>query len=69
MDIPSIKGAMNIAKGRLKQKLANLSGDKYHLAEGKQDEQIGRLQKRAAETRQVEKKAIKEARSKKKGSG
>jgi uncharacterized protein YjbJ (UPF0337 family) len=53
MDIHSIKGTLNIAKGRLKQKLANLSGDKYHLTEGKQDEQIGRLQKRAAENRKA----------------
>jgi uncharacterized protein YjbJ (UPF0337 family) len=68
MDIQSIKGALNIAKGRLKQKLANLSGDTYQLTEGKQDEQIGRLQKRAAEKRVAENKAIKEARTKK-GSG
>jgi len=51
MNIHSIRGALNIAKGRLKQKLANLTGDKFQLIEGKQDEQMGRLQKCARERR------------------
>ena len=64
MDILKIKGCLNIAKGRLKQKLANLTGDKYHLTEGKQDEQIGRLQQRSAESRDLVRMAIRDARSK-----
>ena len=61
MDIHRIKGDLNIAKGKLKQKLARLTGDKYQHAEGKQDEQMGRLQKRTSESRKAAKKTAVES--------
>jgi len=57
------KGNLNIAKGKLKQKWAKLTGDDFQLIEGKQDEAMGRIQKRAAAERDAVKKATKKARS------
>ena len=51
MDQLKFKGHLNIAKGKLKQKWAKLTGDDFQLIEGKQDEAIGRIQKRAAAAR------------------
>ncbi|HUG11731.1 MAG TPA: CsbD family protein [Opitutaceae bacterium] len=51
MDSLKLKGHLNIAKGKLKQKWAKLTGDNFQLIEGKQDEAIGRIQKRSAATR------------------
>lgn len=62
MDSRKLKGNLNIAKGKLKQKWARLTGDKFQLIEGKQDEAIGRIQKRAAATRSGSGKSIKEPR-------
>jgi uncharacterized protein YjbJ (UPF0337 family) len=56
-----IKGDWNIAKGKLKQKWANLTDDDLHYAEGKQEELLGRLQKRTGETREAVEKAVQEA--------
>ena len=47
-----IKGDWNITKGKLKQKWAKLTDDDLQLAEGKQDELLGRIQKRTGETRE-----------------
>jgi uncharacterized protein YjbJ (UPF0337 family) len=55
-----IKGDWNIAKGKLKQKWAKLTDDDLQYAEGKQEEIIGRIQKRTGETREVVEKAVKE---------
>ena len=55
-----IKGDWNIAKGKLKQKWATLTDDDLHYAEGKQDELLGRIQKRTGATREAVEKAIKE---------
>jgi uncharacterized protein YjbJ (UPF0337 family) len=57
------KGNWNIAKGKLKQKWANLTDDDLQFAEGKQDELLGRIQKRTGETREAIEKAVKEASS------
>ena len=54
-----IKGDWNITKGKLKQKWASLTDDDLQYAEGKQDELIGRVQKRTGETREVVEKAVK----------
>jgi uncharacterized protein YjbJ (UPF0337 family) len=59
MDSRKFKGNLNIAKGKLKQKWARLTGDKFQLIEGKQDEAIGRIQKGAAATRSGSGKTIK----------
>ncbi len=55
-----IKGDWNITKGKLKQKWAALTDDDLQYAKGKQDELIGRIQKRTDETREAVEKAIKE---------
>jgi uncharacterized protein YjbJ (UPF0337 family) len=55
-----IKGDWNIAKGKLKQKWANLTDDDLRYTEGKTDELIGRIQKRTGETREAVEKAVKE---------
>ena len=55
-----IKGDWNITKGKLKQKWAKLTDDDLAFAAGKQDELIGRIQKRTGETREAVEKAVKE---------
>jgi uncharacterized protein YjbJ (UPF0337 family) len=40
------KGSWNEVKGKLKQKYAQLTADDLKYAEGKEDELVGRLQKR-----------------------
>jgi uncharacterized protein YjbJ (UPF0337 family) len=51
------KGSWNEMKGKLKQKYAQLTDDDLKYVEGKDDELIGRLQKRlgksAEEVRQI----------------
>jgi uncharacterized protein YjbJ (UPF0337 family) len=61
MNTLEIKGDWNITKGKLKQKWAKLTDDDLQYAEGKQDELIGRIQKRTGETRDAVEKAVKEA--------
>ena len=56
-----IKGDWNITKGKLKQKWAKLTDDDLQYAVGKQEEVIGRIQKRTGETREAVEKAIKES--------
>ena len=48
-----IKGDWNITKGKLKQKWASLTDSDLQYAEGKQDELLGRIQKRTGETREA----------------
>jgi uncharacterized protein YjbJ (UPF0337 family) len=45
----TVKGLWNIAKGKLKQKLAQLTDDDLRFAEGKEKELIGRIQKRTGQ--------------------
>ena len=56
-----IKGDWNITKGKLKQKWAKLTDHDLQFAEGKQDELVGRIQKRTGETREAVEKALKES--------
>ena len=56
-----IKGEWNIAKGKLKQKWAKLTDDDLQFVDGKQEELLGRIQKRTGETREAVEKALKEA--------
>jgi uncharacterized protein YjbJ (UPF0337 family) len=58
---PEIKGDWNITKGKLKQKWAKLTDDDLQYAKGKQEELVGRIQKRTGETREAVEKAIKES--------
>ncbi len=47
-----IKGNWNEIKGRLKQKYANLTDDDLLFTEGKEDELLGRLQKKLGKSNQ-----------------
>ena len=58
-----IKGDWNITKGKLKQKWAKLTDDDLQFVAGKQEELIGRIQKRTGETREAVAKALKESES------
>ena len=60
MNTLEIKGDWNITKGKLKQKWAKLTDSDLQFAEGKQDELIGRIQKRTGESREAVEKVIKE---------
>ena len=51
MDSTVTKGNWNIAKGKLKQTLARLMRDETSFCDGKADELVGRIQKRAAASR------------------
>jgi len=46
-----IKGNWNQIKGKLKQKYAKLTDDDLKYADGKEDELLGRLQKKTGKTR------------------
>ena len=46
-----MKGSWNELKGKLKQQYGNLSDDDLVFAEGKEDEFLGRLQKRLGKTK------------------
>ncbi len=63
MNTLEIKGEWNVVKGKLKQKWAKLTDDDLQYVEGKNDELIGRIQKRTGETREAVEKAVKEATS------
>jgi uncharacterized protein YjbJ (UPF0337 family) len=56
-----MKGNWNIAKGKLKKKWANLTDDDLRFEEGKDDELLGRIQKRTGQTRDEIEKALDEA--------
>jgi uncharacterized protein YjbJ (UPF0337 family) len=46
-----LKGSWNEIKGKLKQKYGQLTDDDLAFAEGKEDELLGRLQKRLGKTK------------------
>ncbi len=56
-----IKGDWNIAKGRLKQKFAQLTDNDLRYSRGQEDELLGRLQKLTGETEQELQRVIKES--------
>lgn len=47
-----IKGTWNETKGKLKQKYADLTDDDLLFEEGKEDELLGRIQKRTGEAKE-----------------
>lgn len=47
-----IKGSWNETKGRLKQKYAMLTDDDLLFEEGKEDELLGRLQKKTGDAKE-----------------
>lgn len=52
MNTTEIKGNWNELKGKLKQKYATLTDDDLLLAEGKQEELVGRLQEKLGKTKE-----------------
>jgi len=46
-----LKGDWNIVKGKLKQKYAQLTDDDLQFVKGKEEELLGRIQKRTGKTR------------------
>ncbi|MBN9693846.1 MAG: CsbD family protein [Verrucomicrobia bacterium] len=61
MNTLTVKGDWNVAKGKLKQKWAQLTEDDLQYLEGKQDELVGRIQKRTGETKDAVESAIRKA--------
>ena len=53
-----VKGNWNEAAGKLKQKYANLTDDDLLLVKGKEEELLGRLQKKLGKTREEVQKII-----------
>lgn len=51
MDKLTFKGEWNDLKGKLKQKFGQLTDDDLTYSEGKDDELLGRLQKKLGKTR------------------
>ena len=47
-----LKGNWNEAKGKLKQKYANVTDDDLTFAEGKEDEMLGRLQQKTGKSKE-----------------
>ena len=52
MNTLELKGDWNIVKGKLKQKYAQLTDDDLRYVKGKEDELIGRIQKRTGQAKQ-----------------
>lgn len=48
----SMKGSWNEVKGKLQQKFANLTDDDLLYVEGKENELVGRIQKRLGKTQE-----------------
>ena len=56
----TFKGTWNEITGKLKQKYADLTDDDLLFAEGKEEELLGRLQKRTGQTKEALRKQIEE---------
>ena len=52
MNTTEIKGNWNEQKGKLKQKIAELTDNDLMFAEGKKDEMLGRLQTKLGKTKE-----------------
>ena len=51
MSLLTAKAIWNIAKGKLKQRMAQLADDPVEFKKGKESELTGRIQKRSAESK------------------
>ncbi|MBN8246201.1 MAG: CsbD family protein [Verrucomicrobia bacterium] len=60
MNTLTLKGNWNVAKGKLKQKWAQLTDDDLQFVEGKEEELLGRIQKRTGQTREAVEKAVRD---------
>ena len=52
MSMLTVKGNWNIARGKLKQTLAQLANDDLQFIDGKEDELVGRIQKHTGRARE-----------------
>ena len=55
-----LKGDWNVAKGKLKQKSAQLTDDDLAYERGREDELLGRIQKRVGHTKEDVERAVTE---------
>ena len=60
MTTMNLKGNWNEIKGKLKQKYGQLTDDDLTFAEGKEDELLGRLQKRLGKSKEDVRREIEE---------
>ncbi|MCC7374770.1 MAG: CsbD family protein [Verrucomicrobiales bacterium] len=58
MNTLQIKGNWNIIKGKLKQQFSTLTDDDLQYIEGKEDELLGRIQKRTGKTQEEVKQVL-----------
>ena len=61
MNTLQLKGDWNITKGKLKQKYGQLTDSDLQYEEGREDELIGRIQKRTGATKEAIEKALEDA--------
>lgn len=60
MNTMQLKGNWNITKGKMKQKYGQLTDSDLRYEEGKEDELVGRIQKRTGITEEMIEKALDE---------
>lgn len=60
MDKLQIKGKWNELKGKLKQKYSDLTDDDLLYEEGKEDELLGKLQKKTGQSKEALEKFLKD---------
>jgi len=58
MNTLQLKGDWNVTKGKLKQKYGQLTDSDLQYEEGREDELIGRIQKRTGATKEAIEKAL-----------
>ena len=61
MNTMEIKGNWNVAKGKLKQKYAQLTDSDLTYVEGKEDELLGRIQKRLGKNKDEVERMVRES--------
>ena len=60
MNTLEMKGDWNIVKGKLKQKYAQLTDSDLKFAKGKEQELVGRIQKRTGQTKEAVESSLRE---------
>jgi uncharacterized protein YjbJ (UPF0337 family) len=60
MNTLALKGDWNVAKGKLKQKYGQLTDNDLTYEKGREDELIGRIQKRVGHTREEVQRVVNE---------
>jgi uncharacterized protein YjbJ (UPF0337 family) len=60
MNTLELKGDWNIAKGKLKQKFAQLTDDDLRYTRGQEQELVGRIQKRTGQSKEAVERILQE---------